>query len=111
MCHNLYRIPSLSLSNPTSRDSFEWNGTKITKFIGDETDVVIPDGVKVIGSGAFAGRKSLKSVVLPQSVTVIGSWAFSGCRSLTSIMIPESVAEIGTDAFDGCPNLIIHVSE
>ena len=52
-----------------------------------------------IGSGAFRGCESLKSVTIPDSVTKIGLWAFYGCTSLKSVTIPDSVTEIGDSAF------------
>ena len=88
-------FPSISISAPTSRDSFEWDGTTITKFIGKETDVVIPGGTTEIGDEAFYNCSFLKSVTIPEGVTWIGYDVFFNCRSLTSIVIPESVEFIG----------------
>lgn len=90
---------------PTSRSSFEWDGTKIKKFIGKETEVVIPEGTTDIGWYAFEGCSSLKSVVIPFSVTVIGNSAFKDCTSLTSVLIPEGVQRIRYHAFSNCKNL------
>ena len=61
--------------------------------------MVIPEGVKVIGSYAFYGCHSLTSVVIPEGVTEIGSSAFSACFRLTSVTIPCSVTKIGEQAF------------
>ena len=105
MCNNNNIIPSICFSDPTSRESFEWNGTKIKKFIGKETEVVIPEGTTEIGENAFRGCSSLTSVMIPETVTEIGDEAFSGCSSLTSVVIPESVTEIGYYAFSGCRSL------
>jgi len=69
------------------------------------TELVIPDGVTSIGSGAFSGCSGLTSVTIPNSVTSIGSDAFNGCSGLTSITIPNSVTTIGYDAFYDCKNL------
>ena len=71
-------------------------------YYGDEYKVLIPNGVSVIGWGAFLGCKSIESVVIPDSVTKIGWSAFSWCESLRSITIPESVTEIGNSAFYMC---------
>lgn len=45
----------------------------------DETEVVIPEGVTLIGTYAFEKCNSLKSVTIPDSVTKILDWAFEGC--------------------------------
>ncbi len=65
----------------------------------------IPDGVAIIGNGAFSGCSNLTSIVIPDSVTSIGSYAFSNCDNITSIVIPDSVASIGSYVFSGCDNL------
>ena len=90
---------------PTSRSSFQWYGTIITKFIGEEKEVVIPEDATEIGDSAFSGCSSLTSVVIPEGVTEIGCSAFSGCSSLTYVAIPKSVMEIGKWAFQGCSSL------
>ena len=65
----------------------------------------IPDGVKIIDMGAFAGCDKLTSVTIPSSVTTIGEVAFAGCDKLTSVTIPSSVTTIGKGVFVGCDNL------
>ncbi|MBR0191590.1 MAG: leucine-rich repeat protein, partial [Thermoguttaceae bacterium] len=92
-------------AEPTSRDSFEWDGTKITKFIGKETDVIIPDDVTEIGDHVFDSCSFLKSVVIPDGVTKIGLGAFDSCLSLTSVTIPDSIKEIESGVFAGCMSL------
>ncbi len=70
------------------------------------TELVIPEGVTIIGDYAFSGCSSLTSITIPDSVTSIGSHAFDCCSSLTSITIPDSVTSIGSYAFDNCYKLI-----
>ena len=69
------------------------------------TDLVLPEGITTIPSGAFKGAKDIVSVTIPDSVTSIGSDAFSGCSSLTSVIIPDSVTDIGNYAFSSCSSL------
>jgi hypothetical protein len=59
----------------------------------------IPNTVTSIGSGAFFGCTSLKSVTIPNSVTSVGNAAFADCTGITSINIPNSVTSIGNAAF------------
>ena len=82
----------------------------ITACDASVTEAVIPSeiggvSVKFIGSYAFSGCTSLKSVTIPGSVTSIWDFAFSGCSSLTSVTIPDSVTSIGGSAFYKCSGL------
>ena len=78
----------------------------ITKYIGKQTSVTIPNkinGLNVvkIAKNAFAESK-IKSVSIPSSCKYIDWFAFYGCYSLNTIYIPSSVQSIGYGAFDGC---------
>lgn len=65
---------------------------------------IIPEGVKIIGSSAFCGCKTLKEFKLPESVVCIEPDAFLGIPQ-EEIRIPSSVKELQTSAFYHCPNL------
>ena len=67
-----------------------------------EGELIIPEGVTSIGSGAFSGCTGLTSITIPDSVTSIGDSAFYGCSGLTSITIGNGVTSIGSFAFRGC---------
>ena len=71
------------------------NGQAVT-----ENDVIIPDGVKTIGSYAFLST-GITSVTIPNSVTDIEYAAFGDCKSLSVVDIPDSVTYLGGDIFDG----------
>ena len=83
----------------TSEADFEWNGTRITKYIGTSTEVVIPGRCTEIGENAFQSNWTIETVVIPKSVTKIGKRAFADSRLLKNIVIPDSVKEIGEGAF------------
>ena len=69
------------------------------------SNVLIPDGVKIIGEGAFKYCNALNQINIPDSIKTIESSAFEDCNSLTSIVIPNSVTSIGDNAFNGCSSL------
>lgn len=76
----------------------------LEKYSGHDKVVIVPDGVKKIGSFAFSGNESIKEVILPQSVTEIGASAFRG-SSIEKIVIPDSVIKMEDSVFEDCSNL------
>ena len=74
-------------------------------YIGNSSNVTIPNWVTTIGGYAFENCTGLTSVSIPKSVTSIGGYAFENCTGLTSVSIPKSVTTIGDYAFSGCTSL------
>lgn len=86
-------------------ERFRINGTTLTKYLGTDTYVSIPDTVTVIGDEAFSGNETLTSISIPDSVTQISYNAFKNCTALTGIIIPDSVDKVGPGVFEGCKAL------
>jgi hypothetical protein len=72
------------------------------------TTVIIQDGVKTIGKGAFIDCV-FTSISIPSSVTAIGESAFENCANLHRIAMPKDVTTLGLKIFDGCPVEYIRV--
>ena len=75
-------------------------------FIGDMAfsdiavpSVVIPGGVKEIGSGAFQRNPNLTQVVVVEGVEVIGGCAFGVCHNLETVVLPSTLKRIDSHAF------------
>lgn len=68
-------------------------------------EVEFKGNVKRIGSSAFAGCTSLKSIVVPETVTVIDTYAFSYCRALKDVTLPTNLKSIESLAFQYCTAL------
>lgn len=62
--------------------------------------VVIPDGVKTIGSHAFAYSETLESVSLPDGLLSVGEGAFRNCAKLAELEFRGSVEKLGRCAFE-----------
>ena len=58
-----------------------------------QADVILPEGVKVIGVRAFYGNGYLKSVSIPHSIEEIQDYVFVNCWSLETIYYNGTVAE------------------
>ena len=76
-------------------------------------NIVIPNGVTSISTGAFDGCYSVKSIVIPEGVTTINSYMFRNCKNLESISIPSTLTSVSsTSVFQNC-NAIkeVHISD
>jgi len=71
----------------------------------DFTRVVIPEGVRLVDSGAFRSCSNLQEVVLPDSLTELGAEAFKFCMRLPSCTIPAGVRELRAETFAFCAAL------
>ncbi len=76
-------------------------------YLGEETDLVVPDVVTHINDNAFynKGLENLTSIILNDGLKSIGESAFYNCKNLTKIVIPDSVTSIGSEAFLRCTSL------
>lgn len=86
-------------------ERFRINGTTLTKYLGTDTFVSIPDTVSTIGEEAFSGNTTMKSIEIPSSIKTISYNAFKDCTALESVIIPDSVEKVGPGAFEGCTAL------
>jgi hypothetical protein len=69
------------------------------EYKGDDSEIIVPDGVKTISDRAFVSDTKITSVKIPDSVRIIGSGAFLGCSGLKYAVIPENVDFIGDNSF------------
>ena len=100
-------------------------GRLLQQYRGNESHVEVPEGVEVIGYGAF-DSSTVQTIRLPQSLRVIGEEAFRASSleevflpislqeirrsafmktQLQSVQIPGSVKRLGISAFYGCEKL------
>ncbi len=86
-------------------ERFRINGTTLTKYLGTDTFVSIPDTVTTIGEEAFSGNETMTGVEIPDSITTISYNAFKNCTALTGVIVPDTVEKIGPGAFEGCTAL------
>lgn len=77
----------------------------LIKYIGEDSHVVIPDGVWRIANDVFRDRQNITCVELPGSVQYIYRGAFMNCSNLETIVFSEGLEEIGSDCFRNCEKL------
>ena len=66
----------------------------------------LPQGLKVIGNGAFWGCKSLERIIFFSTLTEIGMFAFNGCTLLREVKLCEGNQTIETGVFYLCRSLL-----
>jgi len=76
----------------------------LVKYCGDNREVVVPYGVKAIGTMAFYQQTSLTKIILPDGLTELQG-TFYNCYDLETIILPDSLENIPPVAFHGCVNL------
>ena len=123
-------IESARATNASSDDFWiSGDGVLLLCMVKDgQSSIKVPDGVKIIGGGAFAGwdqtviyetndgitdpywynawnMDRVKKVTLPDTVHTICGGAFVSATYLEDVNIPEKVSAIGDSAFMYCTNL------
>lgn len=87
----------------TSMDLIDDENPETTKvwYLGDNTieEIVIPEGIEVIGSYAFAGLTNLKKVTLPSTIKKIEVGAFYNCVNLKEVVGIEKVQFFNQSCF------------
>jgi len=102
ICYNIY---ILDVEEVSILIEFEIVAGELKRYTGVSSQVIIPEGVAIIGEGAFKDCRGLTDVKIPESVFAIESEAFynSGIRQ---IIIPKNVTKVGGYSFYNCENLL-----
>ncbi len=70
----------------------------LINYVGNATEITIPNYVTQIHIGAFINNKTLKKVNIPNSVRVINGGAFA-YSNISEITIPKTIESLGWSAF------------
>lgn len=66
---------------------------------------IVPEGIEIIGMGAFSSVEKLNSLVISNNVNKVEAYAFANCANLTKISVLSSDITILKYAFSGCEQL------
>lgn len=126
--HMLLKVKDTTIATATINTNCKMIYDEAFKGCVNLSSIIIPDSVTCIGSSAFSGSTSLKSVkfnanncqsagsaefpvfagceklsdaTFGNKVKSIPAYTFYGCAGLTPIAIPASVTNIGVNAFVG----------
>lgn len=88
-----------------NKDKFVILGPVLMDYQGEDAEVTVPDGIRIIAERVFTFSTELTTVRLPDSVQVIGEGAFARCPNLQIVELGENVEVIGRKAFEACKSL------
>jgi hypothetical protein len=69
------------------------------------TEIILPEGLRSIGTNAFFDCTNLNGIDLPETLTSIGDNAFNGCEQIKNITLPKGITGIGDNVFCNCYSL------
>lgn len=88
---------------PDKLEEIESEAFRGTHLIGS---LILPEGLKTIGTYAFYYVESLKgALILPQSLSTIEGGAFAICGFASDLLIPQGIKTIGSGAFRECTSM------
>lgn len=82
-------------------------GSTYVEEYNEELDIdqlIIPEGIEIIGENAFAGLR-FENIVFPNSLKRIEANAFNDCEYLQTVTLGTGLEFIGGDAFIYCSNI------
>lgn len=77
----------------------------LLEYSGTAQLILIPQTVRVIGSGFLANQTGVTRVTLPLGMSNVADGAFQGCDSIQQVDLSDTVTNIGSCAFQDCTSL------
>lgn len=94
-------------SNDIISDEFIIKAGVATKYTGNKSIVVVPEGVTELAPCLFWDNQVIEEVILPGTLVNISGDTFYNSEKLKKVTIPKSVKFMGNNPFAGCPNIVV----
>lgn len=108
--NNLEYVSISNYINSTIYTPITKNKMELTKYIGEEEEVIVPStideySVVAIADKSFVDNSYVENITLPETLLMVGTSAFEGCNNLNSVTFADGVKTIGKYAFANCKKL------
>ena len=80
----------------------QYNDTILLGYYGDDANIYVPEGIRVIAGGAFSSNETIVSVILPSTIESLSSYAFESVLAMETVSGTENLKYIGAYAFWDC---------
>lgn len=96
-------VPAIQSNSYSGAEFYKYNIFNSRK---DITSVSIPEGIRMVGSAAFAGCNAMaQELILPKSLKIIGAYAFYGCTGIYGDLDLSGLSVLNTGAFFNCSGI------
>ncbi|CCZ85549.1 putative uncharacterized protein [Firmicutes bacterium CAG:631] len=104
------RLDNYNLYNSSDiiSDDFIVKAGVATKYTGNKSIVVVPEGVTELAPCLFWDNQVIKEVILPDTLVNISGDTFYNSSNLRKVNIPKNVKFMGNNPFAGCPNIEVN---
>ena len=101
------RLDNYNLYNSSDiiSDDFIVKAGVATKYTGNKSIVVVPEGVTELAPCLFWDNQVIEEVILPDTLVNISGDTFYNSSNLRKVNIPKNVKFMGNNPFAGCPNI------
>ena len=101
------RLDNYKLYNSSDiiSDDFIVKAGVATKYTGNKSIVIVPEGVTELAPCLFWDNQIIEEVVLPDTLVNISGDTFYNSANLKKVNIPRNVKFMGNNPFAGCPNI------
>ena len=96
----LDELPVASIYNSSTMANI-FNNADYAKI----TNVILPEELENIGTGAFSNCDGLKEIRIPDKVNFIGQSAFANCTNLSNIKLSNNLQYLEYGTFQNCTSL------
>lgn len=86
-------------------DDFIVKAGVATKYTGNKSIVVVPEGVTELAPCLFWDNQVIEEVILPDTLVNISGDTFYNSSNIRKVNIPKNVKFMGNNPFAGCPNI------
>lgn len=84
--------------------NFAVTGNVLTRYLGSDLNIILPESINTIDEGAFRDCKFIETITLHKSVNFISDGAFLNCQALKEIALLD-IKFIGFMTFANCKAL------
>lgn len=95
---------TLTITGSGPMNEYDDGHTPWESYIDQIENIVLPDALESISSGAFA-KTPIQKITIPEKVTIIKANTFADCHNLVTVKLPSRLYEIADNAFIRCTSL------